>query len=1730
SGTGVSFTNDLQVSGELTATAGDHILPGSTSADVLRVTGGSMRVPAGGTLAVSSDVSVSGGTLGFDDGARLLFGGSIQTSDAGVTGAPVLGITTPGSHTVAMQGLPQIASLVLDGPAEGTIRLTQPIAIRDDLDLTTGLDLVLDAPLTLLADLIVEGGGGLTAGAGGSVVFGGNLQEVRGPVALPPTSVGAGTVRMLAATIEGDLSVGSGRLVIPQGDTLSVSGHTTVQGGELALEDEGVLEANGLSGAGLVSGATGSVLDLAGESDLSSLAINLNDGVLRFSGASYGVVLPPSLSLGALEASAVTATLLNGSTIEVSGGTLIAGVLNLGSTVLRPNGGLTVGGSYSGLAELRTAGSLPSGSGVFGDLLVQLPSGIDTLTPAAPELRLQGELVLDRGRLDLGAGQLLFVGDEAGLAFNLRDASPQDGSQDGALIGGTINPDNAPFDLRLYGALSSLYMPSREYTFGDIRDLHIETSDALNDPPVFGVQLTQALDVSRSVILGTDALLRLESFDLTSTGPGTHSIAGRIVGAGSLRISGGSLTGRSVSGLAVLGGPSTTVVDVGTLDRLQVDAASVTLRPATSMSISESIFLSEANVEIDGRLELSAEGTLTVAGTAVTLHPDHAVYTGSNATLIVDSASTWSLGPGETDPTIADGGFLVLAGAATLAIAPELPRLMVAPTDAATSDDVLLSEDLTVGDRLVVVDGDFFLESHNLILAGSRNVLDADGEARDGGGDAFFGDFAGDGGDVVLAGSGTITLGNDIQLNSANLRMRAPTGTDSVRVRSTGMPREIILSNKQFSLESGVLDLGLNDLVLSGSSESVFRATGGRLVGAADPKLPALAPPSLLDTGLFPFNDDDYGELVLGAGAASVVLESSVSLDNVRLQGNLALPATGRTLTVAKRLAIGRGGARLTAAADEQLQIGPGAVIVQQGGGLLARAPAFLGAYDVFYDLHDGSISGQASGYSGVLTAGPELTAGFDEVRRIGSLANGPNGVRFSGPLRVSDGLAVWGGSLILNGGLAFESGATLTLAALELQSPATLDAGTGYQTEGPISVAVSSPFDDLILGPSLIPDGAQIGSLEIAAGMEADSRVFLGKALTVGDLVIALNDLQDVLNLNGNPLTVSGASRFTGGTVTSGPLAILATDTAEIMPDASMVGAVVLEASGVVELDGAFQGLVLDVGSDLNVRGDLGSSVSVFATGAAQTLRLLAGDETIGGLALVQPPTEPTGTLTIEGGSLSLSASLRLERGLLDTGDTFLTLPGDRAGVVRPAGSESHIIGTVRQQVPAAATAPYTFHLGTSGAYRPLEFRPDNLLSATTLTVRHFNQVPTGKNGFPLTTIADTAPYGWGIQSSVNFAESQAYDLSVSVPVDDAPDGRGLIAQTTGLLGPWRLPAGQVLSTGPDRLLAAATGLRGGLSPTGGRFTIGLGNDRGEETGVIQAVHADATPGLSETSLLLDQDLATQIAWRSATPGVHVEMFGQAQFEARRTAGSALAFPLPVAADHLSAAVIAPGNRVIAVDDIPSASPFSARVQPWFVHAGPDLGVVDIEYAGQSVRLAPFESATTVSILAQPTTFVVRDGSSRAVIGHRFDLAQAAGETVGFVLAGYETIPGGAPADVGLELWMVRGDGSIEAGVVTTETSDPSEVPLQFTLKGNYPNPFNPSTTLRFDLPASASVTLEVYDLLGRRLTRIDAGEYPAGAGQALDFDGSALGSGIYLYRVTAGENHGTGQFVVLK
>jgi len=112
-----------------------------------------------------------------------------------------------------------------------------------------------------------------------------------------------------------------------------------------------------------------------------------------------------------------------------------------------------------------------------------------------------------------------------------------------------------------------------------------------------------------------------------------------------------------------------------------------------------------------------------------------------------------------------------------------------------------------------------------------------------------------------------------------------------------------------------------------------------------------------------------------------------------------------------------------------------------------------------------------------------------------------------------------------------------------------------------------------------------------------------------------------------------------------------------------------------------------------------------------------------------------------------------------------------------------------------------------------------------------------------------------------------------------------------------------------------------------------------------------------------------------------------------------------------------------------------------------------------------------------------------------------------------------------------VNYSGTVIVDLAPTDADDETgdNLPGGFELFQNYPNPFNPSTTIAFELPKSSPVTVEVYNLLGELIERAELGRLSAGR-HSYNFQAGNLASGIYLYRLKAGEYSAIKKMALLK
>jgi hypothetical protein len=91
------------------------------------------------------------------------------------------------------------------------------------------------------------------------------------------------------------------------------------------------------------------------------------------------------------------------------------------------------------------------------------------------------------------------------------------------------------------------------------------------------------------------------------------------------------------------------------------------------------------------------------------------------------------------------------------------------------------------------------------------------------------------------------------------------------------------------------------------------------------------------------------------------------------------------------------------------------------------------------------------------------------------------------------------------------------------------------------------------------------------------------------------------------------------------------------------------------------------------------------------------------------------------------------------------------------------------------------------------------------------------------------------------------------------------------------------------------------------------------------------------------------------------------------------------------------------------------------------------------------------------------------------------------------------------------------------------SGTPDRFELFQNYPNPFNPATVIKYDLPKATRATLKIYNVLGREVATLKNGEERAG-NKSAEWNATGFASGVYYYRLQAGDFTATRKLLLLK
>ena len=213
------------------------------------------------------------------------------------------------------------------------------------------------------------------------------------------------------------------------------------------------------------------------------------------------------------------------------------------------------------------------------------------------------------------------------------------------------------------------------------------------------------------------------------------------------------------------------------------------------------------------------------------------------------------------------------------------------------------------------------------------------------------------------------------------------------------------------------------------------------------------------------------------------------------------------------------------------------------------------------------------------------------------------------------------------------------------------------------------------------------------------------------------------------------------------------------------------------------------------------------------------------------------------------------------------------------------------------------------------------------------------------------------------------------------------------------------------------------------------------------------------------------------------------------------------------------PNDTRLKVLETRMTSQVANQVDVLLVHGVADLGAARIEVLDP---IDPMTVKTTLagnlmldeatrryaSLAPSQQIFRVKSMDDEVTEAYEMDLYGYANQTLVLNLSGMRN---------DLTMLGVDRNGMIVPTEVVTGVEESTELPTEFVLHGNYPNPFNPSTRIQFDLPENAQVQIQIVDMLGREVIALPAQEMEAGANRSVEMNAGSLASGTYLYRIMA-------------
>ncbi|MBU0984573.1 MAG: DUF4397 domain-containing protein [candidate division Zixibacteria bacterium] len=413
-----------------------------------------------------------------------------------------------------------------------------------------------------------------------------------------------------------------------------------------------------------------------------------------------------------------------------------------------------------------------------------------------------------------------------------------------------------------------------------------------------------------------------------------------------------------------------------------------------------------------------------------------------------------------------------------------------------------------------------------------------------------------------------------------------------------------------------------------------------------------------------------------------------------------------------------------------------------------------------------------------------------------------------------------------------------------------------------------------------------------------------------------------------------------------------------------------------------------------------------------------------------------------------------------------------------------------------------------------------------------------------------------YGQFSGYNYLASAKYTLNVT----PAGDRNTIVAQFEADLSSLKGAAAVVFASGflspDDNNNGEGFGLFAAL-PNG--TVVEFPQIMQEQFARLQVIHNAADPAAEVVDIYVNGGLLIpDFAFRAATPFVTVPAgvelnIAVAPGNSVSVADALATFPVTLAANKKYIAV---ANGVVATGfaanpdgrDIgftlwatdngrEAGKNGSDMVDLLAVHGATDAPTVDVVARGVDILIddaayGDFQGYISVPAGSYTLDVTPGDDNSTVVASYVADLSGLGGGAAVVFASGFldPSTNNDGPA---FGLYAALPDGTV-IGLPTADARQTAAfksglLPDEYSLEANYPNPFNPTTTIRFSLPQASDVNLRVFNLLGQEVRTLANGQMAAGV-QEVEFDASALASGVYFYRLEAGSFSDTRKMMLVK